>query len=152
MIRLASLALACLLALPALAEEGGSSEKKSAFESGEHLLQLPPLWVPVAGLRSRNPAVAVYRPLTLRLTSREAGMMRMCYRLPYLTEAFLFELNREPVRIGKDGRLDLGGVETRLLDRTVKIAGAEAVKSVEAIDGIPPAPDKTNQDLLALCR
>lgn len=151
MIRLAALALACLFALPAAAEEGGSS-KKSAFEPGEHLLQLPPLWVPVAGLRNRNPAVAVYRPVTLRLTSRAEGMMRMCYRLPYLTEAFLFEFNREPVRIGKDGKLDFGGIETRLLDRSVKTAGAEAVKSVEAIDGIPPAPEKTNQDLLALCQ
>jgi hypothetical protein len=151
MIRLAALALACLAAFPALAEEGGSG-KKSAFEPGEHLLQLPPLWVPVAGMRSRNPAVAVYRPITLRLTSRETGMMAMCYRLPYLTEAFLFELNRAPVRVGKDGRLDLGGVETRLLGEAARIAGAEAVKSVEAIDGIPPAPAKTNHDMLALCQ
>ncbi len=152
MIRLSlGLALALLLAPPALAAETGDA-KKSAFAPGEQVLQLPPLWVPVAGARSRNPAAAAYRPVTLRLTSREEGPMRMCYRLPHLTEAFLLELNREPVRAGKDGKLDLGGVDTRLLAETVRVAGPGAVKSVEAIDGTPPPPSKTNQELLALCR
>lgn len=154
MIRLAALALACVLAAPALAEEGGApaGEKKSAFEPGEHTLQLPPMWVPVTGLRSRNPAVAVYRPVTLRLTSRENGMMQMCYRLPHLTEAFLFAFNRQPLHVGAEGKLDLGGVDARLLAATAAVAGPEAVKTVQTIDGVPPPPDKTNQDMLALCQ
>ncbi len=152
-LRLAALALACLVAVPALAEEGASSpNKKTAFDAGEHLLQLPPLWVPVAGLRSRNPATAEYRPLTMRLTSTEHGMMQMCHRLPNIVEAFLFSLNREPVR-AVQGRVDASGLDTRMLEEALRAAGPGTVKSVEVIAGPPPPPpDKTNQDLLALCQ
>lgn len=148
-----ALALAATGLSPALAEEQGGAEaggKKSAFAPGEHELQLPPLWVPVKGLRSRTPGVATYRPVTVRLTSHVDGVTAMCYRLPYITEALLFALNRDPIGL-KDGALDVGTMETTLLNEAARVAGASAIKRVTLIDGAPPA-SKTNHDLLVLCQ
>lgn len=159
-IAILALALSAFVAAPAFAEEhGGSgggdggapSGKKSAFAPGEHELSLPPLWVPVKGLRGRKPGVAVYRPVTVRLTSQHDGITRMCYRLPYITEAVLFALNRDPIGIKRDGSLDFGNMETVLLNEATRAAGAAAVKRVELIDGVPSA-SKANQDLLVLCQ
>lgn len=152
-----ALALFAATPAPALAEEhggGGGGEgggKKSAFAPGEHDLQLPPLWVPVKGLRSRNPGVYAYRPVTVKLTSEHDGVTMMCYRLPYITEALLFAFNRDPIGINKDGSLDFGKIETTLLNEAVRVAGPNTIKHVALIDGAPTAP-KTNQDLLVLCK
>ena len=132
-------------------ENGQSGGKNSAFSPGEHELQLPPLWIPVKGLRSRTPGVAGYRPVTIRLTSRQEGAMTMCYRLPYITEALLFAFNRTPVGMTKTGALDLAAIEIELLNETVRVAGPDAVRRVEVIDGVP-RPTKANQELLALCQ
>lgn len=148
----AILALALLAPPPAdAAEPAAEGGKKSAFGPGEHQLVLPPLWVPVKGLRGRTPGVAGYRPVTVRLTSQPEGGMTMCYRLPYITETILFALNREPVGTKADGSLDFGRMETVLLNETARVAGGEAVKRVELIEGVPQA-SKTNQELLGLCQ
>lgn len=151
-----ALALFAATLAPALAEEhgGGGAEgggKKSAFAPGEHELQLPPLWVPVKGLRSRNPGVYGYRPVTVKLTSEHDGVTMMCYRVPYITEALLFALNRTPIGINKDGSLDFGKMEAALLDEALRVAGPNTIKNVTLIDGVPTA-GKVNQDLLALCQ
>ena len=147
-----ALTLFAAFAAPTFAEEpGGGSGKKSAFAPGEHTLVLPPLWVPVKGLRSRTPGVSGYRPVTVRLTSQHDGGTTMCYRLPYITEALLFALTRDPIGINKDGTLDFGTMETALLNETTRVTGTNAVKRLELINGVPPA-SKTNQDLLELCQ
>ncbi len=153
-----ALALSAIGSSPAMAEEhgggGGGGEgggKKSVFAPGEHELQLPPLWVPVKGARSRTPGVAVYRPVTVKLTSQHDGVTTMCYRLPYITEALLFAFNRDPIGINKDGSLAFGKMETTLLNEAVRVAGPEAIKHLDLIDGAP-TPPKTNQDLLVLCQ
>jgi hypothetical protein len=131
------------------AAEGGG--KTTAFGPEEQSLQLAPLWVPVTGARSQTKGVPGFRPVTIKITSQAGGMMTMCYRLPYIIEGFLFEMNRQPISQLKNGRLDLAGVNGRLLAVAGKAAGPGAVKTVEAIDGAPH-PDKANQGLLALCQ
>ncbi len=147
----AVLALALATGLPSASAEEGGGGKKSAFAPGEHELMLPPLWVPVKGLRSRTPGVAGYRPVTVRLTSQYDGVTRMCYQVPYITEALLFALNREPIGIKPDGSLDFGTMQTTLLNEAVRVAGADAIKRLELLDGAP-TPPKTNQELLVLCQ
>ncbi|WP_337995893.1 hypothetical protein [Oleispirillum naphthae] len=145
------LALACAVALaaPAAAAEGGGAAK-TAFGPGERELQLAPMWVPVAGLKPRRPGIPAYRPLTLVLTSEDGGMIAMCHKLPYLTEAFLFELFREDIP-GKGGHMDTTGLGERLLAAASAAAGPGVVKAVQAVDGTP-YPSKSNQDILALCQ
>ena len=150
--RIAVLGAACLIAMAwpdtSLAEGGG---KTSAFGPGERTLQLAPMWVPVAGARSHTKGVSAYRPMTLCLTSRDGDMMVICNRLPHMIEAFLFTMNRTPITQSRSEKLNLFGVNGRLLAEAARIAGPGVVKSVEAIDGAPH-PDKTNQDLLVLCQ
>lgn len=134
------------------AEEGGEGGgKKSIFDPGEHVIQMPPLWVPVANSRTRTPGVAVYRPVTLVLTSQTYGMMTMCYKLPYLTEAFLFDFQRAPLVVGKDGKPDFAGIEKRLLADAQTVTGPLVIRSVAIADGVPPAA-RENHDILAKCR
>jgi len=147
------LALFCALALaaPAAASEGGGGGgAKTAFGPGEHELQLAPMWVPVAGLKPRRPGIPAYRPLTLILTSTDGGMMAMCHKLPYLTEAFLFELTREDIPRQGD-HMDTNGLGDRLLSAAAAVTGPGVVKRVKAVDGTP-YPAKGNQDILALCQ
>jgi len=150
---------ACALALApvaAPASEGGGegggkggSAAKTAFGPGEHTLQLAPIWVRVAGLRPQRPGLPAYRPLTLILTSRDGGMTTMCHRLPYLTEAFLFALTREDIP-SKAGKIDLAGLDTRLL-AVADATAPNAVKTLKVVDGTP-YPEKSNQEILALCQ
>lgn len=147
------LALFCAFALAApafAAEGGGGSAAKTAFGPGEHDLQLAPMWVPVAGLRPPRPGIPAYRPLTLVLTSTDGGMMVMCHKLPYLTEAFLFELTRQEIPRKGDG-VDVNGLEMRLFSAANAVTGPGAVKRVKVVDGTP-YPSKENQELLALCQ
>ncbi len=148
-LRVLSLLAAGLIALgaTAAAAEGG---KASAFGPGEKTLQLAPMWVPVTGARSQAKGVPGYRPLTVKITSRDGGAMMMCHRLPHIVEAFLFAMHREPAAM-KGGRVDLSGVDRRLFAEANRVAGPGVVKSVETIDGAPH-PDKANQELLGLCQ
>ncbi len=146
----------CLGATPASASGGGGEGggkgggQTTAFGPEERKLQLSPLWVPVIGARSQTKGVPGYRPVTIMITSREHGMMTMCYRLPYIVEALLFEMNRQPISQNR-GRMDFTGLNARLFAVADRAAGPSVVKSVEAVENVP-RPDKANQDMLALCQ
>lgn len=144
--------LAGVLALPVAAEEAKGGKKKSPFPEGETVLQLAPLWVPVTGMRARRPGVAVYSPVTVRLTSQPGAGEGMCGRVPYLIEGFLMAMNDVPVAVTPDRRrLNLEGVRGRLLVEATRIAGADLVRAVEIFD-VAPKPADNNAELLALCQ
>ncbi|MBN2751913.1 MAG: hypothetical protein JXQ84_04320 [Rhodospirillaceae bacterium] len=153
-LRLFPFTLACGLVLAGMSAaqaEGGGGKSKTAFGPGEHTLQLAPMWIPVTSVKPKKTGASAYRPITLILTSQDHGMMAMCYKLPYLTEAFLFTMNHAPTPQNHDGRLNLDGIHTRLLNAATQITGPNIIKSVEIIDGTP-RPTPNNQDILALCQ
>jgi len=146
----AAIACALLLAPAAAPAAEGGGAAKSAFGPGEHTLQIAPIWVAVAGLKPPRPGIPAYRPLTLVLTSQDGGLMAMCHKLPYITEAFLFDLFRQEIP-RKGDHVDTAGLDTRLLAAATAVTGPGVVKLVRVIDGTP-YPEKANQELLALCQ
>jgi len=139
--------------LSALASEGGKSSKdasKTAFGPGEHVIQLPPMWVPVNSQKTKA-GKTQYAPLTIFLTSKDGGMKKMCFDLPYLQQAFLFKLNTIDLRMNNRREIHTESLNEALLNVAVQTTGTETVKKIEVVSGTPH-PKKTNQDMLDLCR
>ncbi len=149
MVLVIALATGFLPAPSAQAAEGGGS-KKSAFGPGEHELQLPPIWIPVNIHKNRSGAPQ-YAPVTVNLTSRDGGMMNMCYRLPYIIEALVFALHETDVKMDRQRNIDTTGLDGLALDAAIKATDRKTVKSIKVVSGTPH-PTASNQDMLSLCR
>jgi len=139
--------------LSAFASEGGKSSKdasKTAFGPGEHVIQLPPMWVPVNSHKTKARKTQ-YAPLTIFLTSKDGGMKKMCYDLPYLQQAFLFKLNTMDLRMNNRREISTESLDEALLNVAIQTTDTDTVKKIEVVSGTPH-PKQTNQDMLDLCR
>jgi len=75
----------------------------------------------------------------------------MCYKLPYLTQTFLFALNTVDLKLNRERQVDVSGLNSMLLNEAIKATGKHMVKAVDIVSAIP-RPTPANQDLLKLCQ
>jgi hypothetical protein len=117
-------ALAVLAAAGFLTAEPGRAEHPST------LVHLQPFYVPVV----KEGARAGYAPLTVYLevpTKEQAA--NLCRYSPRLRETFLLVFEQDPVRMDRANRIDLGGLDEKLLGHANAAFGEPVVGSIHVV-------------------
>lgn len=122
------LALAILLAAPALAEEKADDAKKGGGAAGTNI-DLPYLMAP---LQDGDGKLIGYAYIVSRLTVvAEGDKTAVTEKMPFIQDARVRDVNVTPVAGPDDPqKVDVGAVERRTLALTRKIMGASKIKLI----------------------
>jgi len=151
--RLSILALAALLAGPALAEEGEKAPAKDAKEKNAPgtSVEMPPIISPMDDADGRLAGYA-YITCTIIAKSPDVAVVIRA-KTPFIQDAFVHDVNAKPVALASDiTQVDNPAVAARFLADARKIMGAGKVVSLSitnvqmsALRGGPPSNVPQNE-------
>lgn len=117
-----------LVPFGALAEEGRKTSRPR--------IQIPSLMAPIIKSDGRHGMI----PLTLVMEVVDVQQARkLCLMLPVVQDAVLQSLYAHELRQGADGKLDVTGLQARLIGATNESLGAKVVSNTVVYEGIPKA-------------
>lgn len=145
--RLSILALAALLAAPALAEEGEKAPAKDAKEKNAPgtSVEMPPI---ISPMDDADGKLAGYAYITCTIIAKSPDVaVAIRAKTPFIQDAFVHDVNAKPVALATDiTQVDNPGVSARFLADARKIMGAGKVVSLSitnvqmsALRGGPPS-------------
>lgn len=122
---------ALLLAVPAMAAEHGGGEAKAEGGAGKPgtNVDMPYLMAPLV---NGDGKLTGYAYIVLRLTTTSEGYVTVVReKVPFIQDAFVRNVNSNSVTVTDDPeKLDIPGVEARLLSDARRVMGAGKVKTL----------------------